>query len=424
MTGEIMKFIKKYIKKIALAIAKRNVILRKWMRFTVNQYRILRYKVRTKGIDIDEKKIIFIAFNGKSYTCTPKAVYEYMLSSKQYSDYKFIWVVRDMERYEYLTKNPHTTLVKNRTKEYEKALASAKYWICNYRIYDYIYPKEDQIYVQCWHGTPLKRLGYDIEHSDNAMNSQQEIREKYRTDAEKFSYILSPSAFASEKFISAWNLEKTGQTDKVVEVGYPRDDFMYNFSTEDTIRIKSSLGIPSDKKVLLYAPTWRDNQHSTGVGYVYDNPMDFGKLQKYLSDEWVILFRAHYLVANAFDFEEYAGFIYDVSKYNDINELYIISDMLITDYSSVFFDYANLKRPILYYMYDLEYYKDELRGFYIELSELPGPIIEREEELVPAIEKLSDGFVYDKKFRAFNEKYNYLNDGHASERLIERILGS
>lgn len=419
-----MKLIKKYIKMIARMVAKKNPALRRIMRRVVNYYRTKRYQLRTRNVEVNEKTILFSSFNGKSYTCTPKAVYEYMIHSGKYTDYQFIWVVRDMDKYEELTRNPNTTIVNNRTKAYERALASAKYWICNYRIYDYIYPKKDQIYVQCWHGTPLKRLGYDIEHSDNAMNSQQEIREKYRTDAEKFSYILSPSVFASDKFISAWNLEKTNQVDKVVEVGYPRDDFMYNYSEDDVIRVKSLLEIPSDKKVLLYAPTWRDNQHSAGVGYVYDNPVDFGKLRQYLSDEWIILFRAHYLVANAFDFEEYAGFVYDVSKYDDINELYIISDMLITDYSSVFFDYANLNRPILYYMYDLQYYKDELRGFYIDLSELPGPIIEKEEELIPAIKKLADEFVYDERYQKFNQKFNYLNDGHASERLVERVLES
>lgn len=417
------KFIKKYMKKVARAIAKRNAPLRKFMRYTVNQYRIMRYRLRTRNITADEKTIVFSAFNGKSYTCTPKAVYEYMLTSGKYEDYKFIWVVRDLEKYEFLTQNPNTTIVKNRTKEYERALASAKYWIWNYRIYDYIYPREDQVYVQCWHGTPLKRLGYDIEHSQNAMNSQIEIQNKYRTDAEKFSYILSPSAFASEKFISAWNLGNTGQADKVVEVGYPRDDFMLNYSQDDVKRIKDELEIPADKKVLLYAPTWRDNQHTAGLGYVYDNPVDFSRLREELSDEWVILFRAHYLVANQFDFEEYEGFVYNVSKHDDINELYVISDMLITDYSSVFFDYANLNRPILYYMYDLEYYKDELRGFYIDLSELPGPIVEKEEELVPTIKKLAKEFVYDEKYQLFNQKYNYLNDGQASKRLIERVLG-
>lgn len=417
-----MKWIKKQLKKVARAIAKRNPALRKIMRRTVNYYRIRRYRLRTVNVQTDDKIIVFNAFNGKSYTCTPKAVYEYMLASGKYEDYRFIWVVRDMEKYAFLEGNPNTTIVKNRTKEYEKALASAKYWICNYRIYDYIYPKADQYYVQCWHGTPLKRLGYDIEHSDNAMNSQQEIRDKYRTDAEKFSFILSPSAFASEKFISAWNLAETGQADKVVEVGYPRDDFMINFTEDDVKRIKESLELPENKKVLLYAPTWRDNQHSAGVGYIYTNPVDFGKLRENLSDEWVILFRAHYLVANAFDFDEYEGFVYNVSKYDDINDLYVISDMLITDYSSVFFDYANLRRPILYYMYDLEYYKDELRGFYIDLSELPGPIIEKEDDLIPAIRKLDREFKYDEKYQRFNERFNYLNDGHASQRLIEEIM--
>lgn len=417
-----MKWIKKKLKKVARAIAKKSPALRKIMRRTVNYYRIRRYQLRTANIQTDDKVIVFIAFNGKSYTCTPKAVYEYMLSSGKYEDYRFIWVVRDMEKYAFLEENPNTVIVKNRSKEYEKALASAKYWICNYRIYDYIYPKADQHYVQCWHGTPLKRLGYDIEHSDNAMNSQQEIQDKYRTDAEKFSFILSPSAFASEKFISAWNLEKTGQADKVVEVGYPRDDFMLNFTDADVKRIKESLELPADKKILLYAPTWRDNQHTAGVGYVYTNPVDFGKLRDSLADEWVILFRAHYLVANAFDFDEYEGFVYNVSKYDDINDLYVISDMLITDYSSVFFDYANLKRPVLYYMYDLEYYKDELRGFYIDLSELPGPIIEKEEDLIPAIRKLDKEFKYDEKYQRFNERFNYLNDGHASQRLIEEIM--
>ena len=93
----------------------------------------------------------------------------------------------------------------------------------------------------------------------------------------------------------------------------------------------------------------------------------------------MILFRAHYFIANSFDFEKYGDFIYDVSKIDDINELYIISDILITDYSSVFFDYANLKRPIIFYMYDLDHYEKELRGFYVDLEELPGDIVKRKD---------------------------------------------
>ena len=411
------------VKKIAEEIAKKNVFLRKTMRAVVGIGRRLRYFINTCTVKVDDRTVLFNAFNGKSYTCTPKAVYEYMLACEGFRDYRHIWVVQDLSKYSFLTQNPNTTLVLDQSKQYEKALGRAKYWICNYRIYDHIRPKKEQVYVQCWHGTPLKRLGFDIENSQNAMNSLEEIREKYRTDAARFAYILSPSAFASEKFASAWNLNETGQRDKVIEIGYPRNDYLYHYTPEDIAHIKKNLGIPEDKKVLLYAPTWRDNQHTVGVGYVYSNTVDFEKMQQRLGGGWVVLFRAHYLVANSFDFGKFEGFVYDASEYMDINELYVISDMLMTDYSSVFFDYANLKRPILFYMYDLQYYASDLRGFYLDLTELPGPIIENEDEMIERIADVNQWFVYDDIYKRFNETYNYLDDGNASERFVHTVIG-
>ena len=96
--------------------------------------------------------------------------------------------------------------------------------------------------------------------------------------------------------------------------------------------------------------------------------------------------------------------------------------MLITDYSSVFFDYANLKRPIVFYMYDLEDYRDNIRGFYLELEELPGKIVKTENELIDEIKFINDKFEYNSKYEIFNKKFNYLDDGHASKRVIEKIL--
>ena len=152
-------------------------------------------------------------------------------------------------------------MVKQTARVYEKKLIRAKYWITNYRVPDHVWPQKDQVYVQCWHGTPLKRLGYDLETSENAIDSIADIRKKYAMDAEKFNYILSPSGFASEKFTSAWNLKETKMEDKVMEIGYPRNDFLINHTQEDIRMIKEKLEIPEDKKVILYAPTWRDNQH-------------------------------------------------------------------------------------------------------------------------------------------------------------------
>mgnify|MGYP000910123033 CR=1 FL=1 len=109
------------------------------------------------------------------------------------------------------------------------------------------------------------------------------------------------------------------------------------------------------KKVILYAPTWRENQHLPGEGYQFQLPVDFKRWREVLGDEYVILFRAHYFISNSFDFVAFSGFVYDVSQMDDINPLYLAADVLITDYSSVFFDYANLRRPILFFMYDCLY---------------------------------------------------------------------
>lgn len=405
-----------------IEVSKKNPTFRKILRKVRYVQRYITFKIRGIGKRIDEKTIIFFAFKGQSYTCSPRAIYEYMLNNNTYSDYKYIWAFKEPEKYEFLKENKNTTVIKYGGKEYEKMLAISKYWIFNYRVEDHIYPKKDQVYFQCWHGTPLKKLGYDLKGTHNAMNSEKEIHDKYKIDAKKFSYILSPSRFASEKFKSAWNLTNTGMEDKIMEIGYPRNDFLYNYNDKDIAEIKERLKLPKNKKVILYAPTWRDDQHKSGVGYVYNTEVNFDYLKQNLQNQYIILFRAHYLVANSFDFNKYQEFIYDVSQEDNINDLYVISDILITDYSSVFFDYANLKRPMIFYMYDFEKYKDELRGFYLDINELPGPITKTEEELIKAIANCED-FVYDKKYKDFNDKYNYLDDGQVAKKVVEKLIG-
>ena len=407
-------------KKTVFDIAKKNKAFRLFFRGSRDAAYRVKMTLDAPFCRIDEKIVYFITFSGRGYSDSPKAMYEYMLTAPEYKDYRFIWCFKEPEEYSFLLQNERTELVKFRTKEDNKALRKAKYWISNYRMLNNQYPRKGQVYLQCWHGTPLKRLGYDILESDNAMNSLSEIKEKYRTDAEKFSYLLSPSPFATEKFATAWNLNETGQRYKIIEEGYPRNDRLAAVTEADREQIRKALGVEG-KKVILYAPTWRDNQHTSGQGYTYKTEVDFDRLHKELGDDYVILFRAHYLVANSFDFERYAGFIRDVSSYPDINDLYIAADILVTDYSSVFFDYANLKKPVIFYMYDLEHYANEMRGFYISLDELPGPVVKEEDGLIAEIRKC-DEWVPDEKYEAFHQKYNPLDDGHASERVLRRII--
>lgn len=413
----------KSLKRIALKLSEKSVIVRNILRKTLNLLKKISYKITTLGVKIDNKIIIFCSFNGKSYSCSPKAIYEYMIKDEKFKEFKYIWAFKDINQHEELSKNKNTYLVNMDSKQYKKYLATAKYWIFNYKIPDYLYPKKEQVFIQCWHGTPLKRLGCDLIHFDNILNTMKGMKKRYKIEASKFSYFLSPSKFASEKFISAWNLKEIGKENIIVEKGYPRNDFLFNYTDADVSKIKEKLGIENEKrKIILYAPTYRSNQHETGVGYTYKEEIDFEHLREKFGNEYIVLFRPHYFIANVFDFEKYKGFVYDVSKIDDINELYIITDLLITDYSSVFFDYANLKRPMIFYMYDLEHYRDKSNGFYIDLAELPGKITETQEELEEEIERIAKDFKYDEKYKKFNEKYNYLDDGNASKRVVEEVI--
>lgn len=408
------------IKNKIRSFVKEHVYIRKIARKVNFFFEKIRYEITAKKLKVDNKLIIFSSFNGRSYCDSPKAIYNYLIKSNEFSDYNFVWAFKDVEKHKYLEKNANTKVIDIKSKEFWKVLGKAKYWIFNFKMQDYIFPKENQVFAQCWHGTPLKRLGCDLEHFNNAMNSISEIRKRYEIEASKFSYFLSPSDFATEKFMTAWNIQNK---DIMLQEGYPRNDFLINYTEKDIQQIKEKLNLSNiNKKIILYAPTYRDNQHTAGVGYTYETEVDFEKLQKELSDDYIILFRAHWLVAQNFDFEKYKDFVVDVSNHDDINELYVIADMLITDYSSVFFDYANLKRPIIFYMYDLEKYRDDIRGFYLDLNELPGKIIDKDNELINEIKNITKNFKYDEKYRNFNEKFNYLDDGQASKRVVEKVI--
>ena len=396
-------FLKKYIRKL---------------RFARNQGR---YR-RVAGLPVDDKLIMFSSFMGKKYGDSPRAIYEYMRTRPEFDDYRFVWAFRYPDNFRFLEQNPRTSVLKTNSDEHYKVYATAKYWVVNSRVPDIIGKKDDQVYLQCWHGTPLKRLGFDIEvKGQNAKYTVNELTSKYAIDGKKYTYMTSPSAFCTEKFISAFGLDRIGRENIVIEEGYPRNDFLSNYTEEDVARIKEQLGLPTDKKLILYAPTWRDNQYNAVDGYTLKEDMDFNLMREKLGDEYVILYRAHYFVANNFDFSKYEGFVYNVCDHDEINDLYVVADMLITDYSSVFFDYAILKRPIIFYMYDLEFYRDEVRGFYISFDELPGPVVQTEDELIGAIEGMKE-WTPDEKYRKFNDKYNYLDDGKASERVVERVF--
>ena len=227
--------------------------------------------------------------------------------------------------------------------------------------------------------------------------------------------MISPSAFTTEVFQSAFAIER----ERLIETGYPRNDILSNYNSDDIKKIKDKLNLPEGKKIILYAPTWRDNSYNL-KGYTFKLEVDFKKWQKILGTDYIVIFKPHYLIVNDFDLEAVKEFVYYIDPKEDISSLYLIADALVTDYSSVFFDYAILKRPIYFFMYDLDTYRDELRGFYLDIyHDLPGDVIESEDELIQKI--FSEKFDYN-RLQIFNEQFNNHEDGNASKRVIEILL--
>ena len=388
-----------------------------------------KYRKYMEMYPVDDNLIVFESYMGKSYACSPKAIYQYMVQSGDYDGYRFVWAFKDLSQIRELLKQERelavASFVEHGSDDYYKTYASAKYFVSNSRLPNYITKKDNQVYVQTWHGSTFKKLGYDIRQEGyNVLSSKEFMREQYDKDAARYTYLISPSSFCSGTYRSGFNLAKNNPHVTLIEEGYPRDDYLVTRKGKSVAEIRKMIGIPeSDKrKIVLYAPTWRDSDHKTGLGYVLDLPVDFDKLQRELQEDYIILFRAHYFIANRFDLSKYQGFLYDVSGIDDINYLYVVSDVLVTDYSSVFYDYANLKRPIVFYMYDRKVFSESVRDFYLKEEELPGPVVEDEDALVMALRGYKTGFEPDERYLAFNERFNGLHHGDSSKKVVEAIF--
>lgn len=371
------------------------------------------------GYILPKKKnqIIFESFLGKQYSDNPRAIYEYL--EKNYPEYTLYWSVERNSLYKFNTLN--VNYIRRFSFKWMITMNRSKYWVTNSRLPLWIPKPKKVIYIQTWHGTPLKRLADDMEEVHMPGTNTQKYKENFLKEAQKWDYLISPNAYSTEIFKRAFKYDR-----EIIEVGYPRNDYLIlNNNQIEIDSIKRKANLPLDKKIILYAPTWRDNQFYGRGRYKFDISMDLEKMQKELSSEYVILLRMHYLVAENIDISKYSGFIYDYSYYEDIRELYLISDILITDYSSVFFDFANLKKPMLFYVYDLENYRDNLRGFYFDFEkQAPGPLVKTTDELLIEINNLKNEDGTNKRLEDFYNKFCYLEDGRASERVMDKVFQS
>ena len=183
----------KKIKKLLVSVGKKHHWFLNTLRGLRNILRKIVYLYYFLVSKVDDKSIIFESFIGRQYSCSPKAIYLELINNPKYKDYKFIWAFKTPKDFKDLIKNKNTTIVKYGSSEYYKAYARSKYWVTNSRIPESIIRKKEQVYIQCWHGTPLKKLGFDIEvDGGNAMNSVKDIQKKYLTDSKKYTKKQTP----------------------------------------------------------------------------------------------------------------------------------------------------------------------------------------------------------------------------------------
>lgn len=337
----------------------------------------------------NENTILFVSYMGKNFNDSPKVIYDKIIQDPYFKDYTFIWAFNDTGKYE--IKNKNTVKVKMDSFEYLKTALQASYWVTNVNIERGLHFKKNYTQsINTWHGVPLKKIGNDV-RGRNDFNF---------SDTDVFCYS---GDYEYEIYKRAFNL-----TDKnLYKIGMPRNDKVLKNEKDVANRVKESLSIYG-KKIILYAPTWREDSNDLRL-------MDLIRWEKVLSDDYVLLIKVHGL-NEQFNINE-NSFVRDVSDYEETSELIIASDLLITDYSSIMFDFALTGKPIFIYMTDYDKYVSE-RGTYFNLKEIDLPIFEEDHLLLDRI-KTNEYKTEENKSMAFGKKFIDVRNPNASNNIIK-----
>jgi CDP-glycerol glycerophosphotransferase len=354
---------------------------------------------------------VFESYFGTQYSCNPRAIYEEM--AHRNLDFDYVWGSSDGQ---FTVPGDDARTVLRGSTEFYETLAAAKVVVNNCLQLDGYVKRSGQLYLQTWHGTPYKHIGYDLVGSGRIGSTTTKM-ERFVTDVPMWDLFVSPGPHVSGMFRQALRFEC-----EALEVGYPRNDTLLRADNAGrAAEIRARLGIPPGRRVVLYVPTWREDVYLQR-GRRAELMLDSAAVATALGDDYAILVRQHHLVADRTD--RMGGNVIDVTHYPDITELYLIADAVITDYSSVMFDFAVTGRPLLFFTPDLEYYESELRGTYFSLAdEAPGPLLRTSDEVIDALRDLDRiTGAYAGAYAAFSHRYCPMDDGRAAARVVDRIL--
>jgi CDP-glycerol glycerophosphotransferase len=354
--------------------------------------------------------VLYDDFGGRHYGDSPRAIHEELV--RRGSSLEHLWVVRDNQ-----VDLPATaTALPMRSPEWYEALGRCRYLVGNTHLPPWIERREGQVILQTWHGTPLKRIGRD---SDNSLFTETSYLEDLEREVRQWSLLLSPNRFSTPILRRA-----LGFDGEILESGYPRNDALLSPDRAKTAeRVRRALRLPEGKRVVLYAPTWREQLSRHRGGFAMDLRIDLEHASRELSADHVLLVRTHCHVVEAVPGAD-GGFVRDVSAYPNATDLLLAADVLVTDYSSLMFDFAVTRKPMLFFTYDLEQYRDAQRGFCFDFERrAPGPLLRTSAELVQALRGLDQATAgYQEAYRWFRGTFCELDDGRAGGRVVDRML--
>ena len=364
------------------------------------------------AVALEPGQVLYNSFNGR-FSDNPRAIYEEL--ARRGTSAAHVWTAKDSPRDDFPA---GASAVVAGSEEHLREVARSRYIVANVEMRESLDKAPGVVYLQTWHGTPLKRIGYDNRYvKANPAAFERDVREYERWD-----YLISPNGFSTEIFRED---AFRGFAGEILETGYPRNDAL-SAPDRDEVRatVRAALGIAEGQTAVLYAPTWRDNLFHEEGPQAFSLALDLDRLGERLGDDHVVLLRLHFLVAA--EVAEAAGAaVRNVSAYPDIRELYLAADVLITDYSSSMFDFAITGKPMVFYTYDLEHYRDEMRGFYFDFeAEAPAPLCRTTDEVVDVLEDRVQSLApYADRYSRFRERYCHLEDGNASARVVDRVFG-
>ncbi len=297
--------------------------------------------------------------------------------------------------------------------EWLEALATSRYLVNNTNFPPYFRKDPGQVYCQTWHGTPLKRLAHDMPPG----SISDAFLALYDREAAAWDFLVAANQFSAETLGGAF-----GYRGRILTVGYPRNDRLVTTGPQERQAIRERLGVPDpDERLLLYGPTWRASRRTTLGQFA---PVNYLDPSAPLPEGWRLAFRGHSHTHGAHDASIARGAL-DVTRYPDVTDLLIAADALLTDYSSLMFDFAVTGRPILFLAPDLADYRGS-RGFYLDFeAEAPGPILSTSDEVVALLSDMP-GVVaqYRDRYAAWNARFNAWDDGHASRRVVDAVFGA